>query len=351
MSKIEAFRSVFEESLTDIADRTTNNASAGGGCCLILSGGVDTCAILAAAAKLGIKYDAAVTVVTDESSSPDFGFATAAASQYGWLEHHVVQLSAQELVTKYLPVCVELLETFDGMTLRNSLVVAAALQKVVEIQPECRHVVVGDGADELFGGYSFMWGCADDPAQWKEKRDSMCAKWTFATETLANHYGLTSHSPFTAQKTVDWAIENTERSDCIGVRPIRLVFGGEAVEHKTGKLLLREAYDTVASWRRKDPIEVGSGVTIIGKDDFWKDLLPDCDFATEKEDLVQQGFVIKDKEHLINFRAFKECFKADGSGLSTKRRLEIGSGCAGCCFEIGKSSFCKICGAFPAQRS
>ena len=42
------------------------------------------------------------------------------------------------------------------------------------------HAVTGDGADELFGGYSFMWGMADDPAQWKVKRDQMCAKWTFA---------------------------------------------------------------------------------------------------------------------------------------------------------------------------
>ena len=33
--------------------------------------------------------------------------------------------------------------------------------------------LVGDGADELFGGYSFMWGCADDEVLWKERRDSM----------------------------------------------------------------------------------------------------------------------------------------------------------------------------------
>ena len=53
-------------------------------------------------------------------------------------------------------------------------------------------------------------------------------------------YGLESHSPYTEASFVEWAIGFTERSDCIGTRPIRLVHGGEAVEHETGKLVLRQ---------------------------------------------------------------------------------------------------------------
>jgi asparagine synthase (glutamine-hydrolysing) len=344
--KVEAFRSVFEEALSDIAESTNAKSR-----CIILSGGVDTCAILAAARKLNITIEAAFTVVTNDQNdnvSPDRGFAVAAAAQHG-LNHHLICITADELVATYLPPCVKLLKTFDGMTLRNSLVVAAAFQKASELG--YKHVVVGDGADELFGGYSFMWGDSDAPAQWKDKRDKMCANWTFATEALASNYGLVSHSPYMAQKTVDWAIENTERSDCIGVRPIRLIHGGETIEHETGKLILRESYDTVASWRRKDPIEVGSGITAIGKDCYWAYMISDEEFKAEKERLLQKGFVIKDKEHLVNFRAFEQCFGEDGSAFPTKKRLGLGEGCAGCCFEIGDSAFCHICGAFPAQRS
>jgi len=235
------------------------------------------------------------------------------------------------------------------MTLRNSLVVAAAMKKASELG--FKHAVVGDGADELFGGYSFMWGCAEDPEEWRRKRDKMCAEWTFATAQLAAMYGLESHSPYTEPVFVEWAIQRTGRADCIGSRPIRLVLGGEAIEHQTGKLVLREAYETLASWRRKDPIEVGSGITVIGHDPFWADLISDDELHAATTELRERGYEIKNKEHLANFRAFEAIFGSDGTAHPRKKRLGLGEGCAGCCFEIGEATFCDVCGAYPAQRA
>ena len=97
---------------------------------LILSGGVDTCAILAAARELGITFAAGITVSTGPDS-PDLPFAIAAAEEAG-LMHHVVHVTSADLVGTHLPACVKLLNTFDGMTLRNSLVVAAAMQKRID---------------------------------------------------------------------------------------------------------------------------------------------------------------------------------------------------------------------------
>ena len=242
-----ALRTELSAALTAIAGRTSPSER-----CIILSGGVDTTAILACAEGLGVTFAAAVTVLTGPDS-PDREFAVAAAAEHS-LPHHIVEVSSSALVQLYLPDCVKLLASFDGMTLRNSLVVAAAMRKASELG--MKHAVVGDGADELFAGYSFMWGCDDDAVEWKRRRDKMCQEWTFATAALASASGLVSHSPFTEPSFVAWALDHTQRADCIDERPVRLVHRGEAIQHKVGKVVLREAFDTISSWRRKDPIEV-----------------------------------------------------------------------------------------------
>lgn len=339
---VSALRTHFSAALTSIARRTKPAAKR----CIILSGGVDTCAILAAASEQNMSFAGAITVVTGDDS-PDLPFAIAAAKEHE-LPHHVVRLTAEELVSRYLPETVELLKTFDGMTLRNSLVIDAAMKKARELGFD--HAIVGDGADELFGGYSFTWGMEADPAGWKEKRDKMCANWTFATSALAGAAGITAHSPYTEPSFVAWAVAETGREDCIGRAPIAVEHGGPVVEHETGKMVLRRAYDTGSSWRRKDPIEVGSGVTIISEDPFWSGLISDADFEAAAADLRGRGFLLQSKEHLANFRAFEDAFGRDGARHPTKKRLETGEGCVGCCFEIGAATWCEVCGAYPAQR-
>ena len=346
--KIDQLRSLLADALADIAAKTTDSSR-----CLILSGGVDTCAILDASAQQGITYAGALTVVVASPDAqqygPDLLFAQAAAQKFPHMRHTIVYVTAPDLIHTYLPPCVQHLECYDGMTLRNSLVVAAAMKTAASLG--YTDAIVGDGADELLGGYSFMWGDADMPAVWKEKRDRMCQQWTFATETLANMYGMTSHGPYMAPPLVDWVLQNVEREDCIGTRPIQLVHGGEYVDHATGKLLLRQAYNTVASWRRKDPIEVGSGITIIGHDAYWKHHLSNDDFDSQTAVLRDtHGFDIKTKENLVNFRIFQQCFGEEGEQHPTLQRLQRGQGCVGCCFDIGDSMFCKVCGAYPAQR-
>lgn len=348
-TKVQAFRSIFEDVLVDIAEQTGGKSTpeAVSQRCIILSGGVDTCAIMAAARKHGIKFGGALTVVTSDES-PDLGFSSACAKEHG-IPHHIVRLTADDLVDDYLPDTIQLLKIYDGMVLRNSLVIAAVFKKAAELG--FKYAVTGDGADELFGGYSFMWA-HKDAAVWKEKRDSMCAKWTFSTDELAGKYGITAHSPYTNERTSKWAIENAERSDCIDVRPIQLFYGGEYKDHEQGKIILREAYDTVSSWRRKDPIEVGSGATIIGKDPFWSDRISDEEYENESKALAKRGYTINSKEYLVNFRIWEKTFGRDGVNLTDMKRLPVGEGCVGCCFDIGtEKMFCNLCGAYPAQRS
>lgn len=326
--------------------------------CIILSGGVDTAAIMRASADLGVTYACAITVLCGPDA-PDRAFAAAVAAEHG-LAHHVVEVTPADLIAEYLPSCVESLRTFDGMTLRNALVVAAALRRAAALG--MKDAVVGDGADELLGGYSFTWGEDDPPGTWRRKRDEMCATWTFATAALAAARGVSSRAPFTSNAFARWATAETDRADCVGVVPIRLTLEGDAIEHVAGKLPLRRAFDTVASWRRKDPIEVGSGVAVVSNDAFWSEVVADDAFEEERDAWAARGVVIKNKEHLVNFRAYVKAFGGGGGGGEdgggeddvlrhpTKKWLGPGEGCAGCRFEIGDATFCDVCGAYPAQR-
>jgi asparagine synthase (glutamine-hydrolysing) len=347
-NKQQAFRDTFESALSSIHTRTGGEDKAAiAQRCIILSGGVDTCAILSAAASIGMSFGGALTVVTGRDS-PDFGFSSACAKEHG-LRHHVVHLTADELIHEYLPMVVRQLKIYNGMLIRNSLVIAAVFKKASELG--FKNAVVGDGADELFGGYSFMWGCEGDAVEWRKKRDAMCAQWTFSTQELADMFGMRQFSPFMEPRMVDWAIANTEREDCVGVRRIRLLFGEERQEHITGKVILREAYETVSSWRRKDPIEVGSGVTVIGHDPYWKDYISDEEFKKETAELLKRGYCIKSKEQLANFRVFERVLGQDGQHGADIKRLGANEGCVDCCFDIGDKMFCHMCGAYPAQRS
>lgn len=231
MARINAseLRSTLNAALLAIAERTAPEER-----CIILSGGVDTCAILTAAKQVGVTFAGAITVLTG-ADAPDAEFAAAAAAA-SHLEHHVVTMTPADLLETYLPACVQHLATFDGMTLRNSLVVAAAMRRAAALG--YKSAVVGDGADELFGGYSFTWGMADDVDGWRAKRDKMCGAWTFATPQLAQLHGLEAHSPYTEPAFVEWALAHTGRAECIGHRPIHLTLGGERLAHACGKVVL-----------------------------------------------------------------------------------------------------------------
>ena len=87
---------------------------------------------------------------------------------------------------------------------------------------------------------------------------------------------------------------------------------GDAIDHITGKLPLRHAFDTVSSFRRKDPIEVGSGVSVVSNDAFWSEIITDDEFVRERDTWAARGVVLKDKEHLVNFRAYREAFGGGG---------------------------------------
>lgn len=101
---------------------------------------MDTSAVLCAAAEAGIKIHAAITVLTSDTAT-DEPFAQSIADAAG-ITHYPIRISLLDLLKRQLPVCIRALKTFDGMELRNAIVVCEALQKARDL---------GYGATTLMG--------------------------------------------------------------------------------------------------------------------------------------------------------------------------------------------------------
>ena len=335
---------------------------------ILLSGGVDSCAMLHAAALSNIQFAAAITVsIVHPKSNPksrapdDESYAIEAARLYNEqllphgakMIHKIVRLTPAQLIETYSPPTIKALALWGYMETRNSLIISAALNGASAVG--LTDIVTGDNADELFGGsYDcyFSKQYESDLEGWKEKRNSM-ADLPFVTQKLAKAYDITVHQPFTDQGIfVKWALKETGRNDCISKCEVQNHFEGPYEMQNCGKICLREAFCTIASWRRMDWIFRGSGAEEgnILLDHYTTHLgISTEEFALEQKRYLAMGIKLQSPEHLHNIRTFQEVF--GGLNHPTKTRYPEGDprGCISCRFEIGDEQFCHLCDEYPAQ--
>ena len=331
---------------------------------ILLSGGVDSCAILEAAYEANVKLAAAITVSIIDPDNPDRRapedelYAAEAVRLYNekmshGMGHKIVRVSPARLIHEYSPPTIKTLALWGYMETRNSLIISAAFHEASKLG--LTDIFVGDNADELFGGsydVYFDKKYINDPEGWKKKRDSM-ADLPFVTQKLARSYNIITHQPFVDRELfVKWALNATGRSDCIASCKLQTQFGEPYELQNCGKIPLREAFCTIASWRRMDWIFRGSGAEQgnILVDYYNKSAgISDGEFKAEQGHYLEKGIQLQSKEHLHNIRIFQNVF--GGLNHPTKKRYPIGDprGCVSCCFEIGKEQFCHLCDQYPAQ--
>ena len=377
----------------------------------MLSGGVDSTAILEAAFLGNVPLEAAVTVsivdtVDDDTNTNDSTttntdattdvprdelYAIEAVRCYNErldietknnksdnskqrrrqrLHHSIVRLSPKDLVETHSRTVIEALALWGYMETRNSLVMSAAFCEFKKLG--IHHVLTGDNADELLGG-SYDWYFSDrynnhDPEgeiEWTTKRNAT-ADLPYATNVIANNvYEMILHQPFRQNPLVEWATLHTTRTDCIDVHDcceLHSEHGGpvSSKRHNCGKLPLREAFCTVASWRKMDWIFEGSGGAACRNRnnkntpllvEYYETLYSDDTFEIEQiRYKANHGIRLLSKEHLHNIRIFEQVF--DGfQNHPTKEKHPIGDprGCVSCCFDHGDEAFCHLCDEYPAQ--
>ena len=293
---------------------------------LLLSGGLDTAILAYLAAKWVKPY--CITVALDGAPAPDVDYAKLVASRLK-LEHCVHYFDNEEL-EEGIRAVIRIMKSFDPMEVRNSAAIYVALK--IGRDRGMSTVMTGDGCDELFGGYSFLFGLTKEQLDAALKK--LRANMRFSSTYLAKALGVEVRLPFLDPQFKAFA---TDLDVGLKVK--------SEVGQTWGKWILRKAFENIMPpeivWRAKAPIEVGAGTTILPS--LFDSRISDLEFSEKKTRyLSEDSVVIRSKEHLFYYEIYRDVLGVP-SARATKAKT-----CPDCGANVDEgASFCRTCGAYP----
>ncbi|MEM4576114.1 MAG: asparagine synthase-related protein [Candidatus Nezhaarchaeales archaeon] len=293
---------------------------------LLLSGGLDTSILAAVASRFASPK--AFTVGFDGAPTPDIEYAKIISSKLQ-LKHVVHRFSYEELWEAIKEV-IRILKTFDPMEVRNSAVLYVSLRLAKE--HGVKTVMTGDGSDELFAGYSFLFGLSYEELKLKLKK--LWENMHFSSIPLAKELGLEAKLPFLDPEFKSFAMSISPRYK------VRRK-GGKVY----GKWILRKAFEGILPneivWRDKAPIEFGSGTAILPE--LFDERISDDEFEAKKREYLElDGVSIRSKEQLFYYEVYR-------SIVGRPHQTNVsGKSCPYCKSSVSeKATYCRTCGAYP----
>ena len=310
----------FSKNLYKILEESCNSCKSN---LIALSGGLDSSII---AYFLKQRKPNAVAVITEDFVSTDLTYCQMVSKemQLPLTIYNVKTATILEAIEE----TIKILKNFNDIEIRNNVVMYLAIKWAKENGE--KSIITGDGADELFAGYSFLINKPEEELEDEIKR--VCSVMHFPTQKIGDALGISIESPFLNDAVV-------ELSKKI---PANLKVKNEK-EKRWGKWILRKTFEKYIpqqiAWREKSPMQDGSGTTgltnlfnsIIGEEKFVEKKL-----TTEKED----GIIIRSRESMHYYEIFKKLF---GIPVDTQAK----NTCPYCKHEVKNSKFCRMCGAFP----
>ncbi len=296
---------------------------------MLFSGGLDTSVIAFVASKY-TKLEA-FTVAFENSPALDLKYAKLMANLLN-MNHTIKFFGEKEMHSAILDV-IKVLKVFDPMDIRNSVASYVGLKAAKE--NGIKGVMTGDGLDELLGGYSWLFHLNEK--ELKEYLSNMWQVMQFTSIPMAESLGLVAKAPFLDPEFKSFAYDVDTK---LMIRRKR----GEI----WGKWIMRKAYEGLLPdeivWRKKIPLEFGSGTTIFPQ--VFSEKISDKYFREKVKKYQESDQVnIRDKEHLFYYEIFRSHFGVPSEVFKDKE----GKQCPYCKAKGGnvKSRFCKVCGAYP----
>ena len=295
---------------------------------MLFSGGIDTSIL----ATIVTKYTRirGFTCAFKQANALDIKYAKLMAKQLN-IEHYMNPFD-EDQVFAAIPDVVKVLECFDPMEVRNSITITIGLKFAKSFGST--ELITGDGADELFAGYHMYYRYVGDKEKLSAKLNKMWGIMAFSANALGKHFGIEVKQPFLDPEVQKFAMSMDPRYNVQEER-------GEV----WGKWILRKAYEDVLPpelrWRDKNPIEVGSGTTILPK--YLAKKISDSEFAAKKKKIKERDNVfIRDKEQLVYYEAYRDIVGVPHAKDPDART------CPQCNSNVADNAMvCRTCGAYP----
>jgi asparagine synthase (glutamine-hydrolysing) len=288
-----------------------------------LSGGLDSSII---AYFLKHRKPKAVAVIAEDFVSTDLTYCQMISNEMGLpLSIHNVKTAE---ILEGVKETIKILKNFNDIEIRNNVVMYLAIKWAKEKGE--KSIITGDGADELFAGYSFLINKPEEELESEIKR--VCSVMHFPTQKIGKSMGISIESPFLEESVIELAKKI----------PANLKVKNEK-EKRHGKWILRKTFEKYIpqqiTWRVKSPMQEGagtSGLTELFNSVIVEEKFIESKLTTEKED----GVIIRSRESMYYYEIFKKLF-----GSPTNSNTE--NTCPYCKHDVDISKFCRMCGAFP----
>ena len=170
--------------------------------CCLLSGGLDSSLVASTLAKLSTKK--IHTFCVGMEGGEDFKYAQMVADHIGSI-HHEIKLSEKEFIDA-IPEVVRIIETYDGTTCRAS-VGQYLVSKYIKENTDFKVVYVGEGSDELTGGYLYFHNAPDEKSFDNECKRLLRDIHYFdgkRSDRAVSHFGLETRVPFLDTKFIEF---------------------------------------------------------------------------------------------------------------------------------------------------
>ena len=288
-----------------------------------LSGGLDSSII---AYFLKQRKPKTIAVIAEDFVSTDLTYCQMVSKE---MQLHLSIYNVKtEIILEAIEETIRILKNFNDIEIRNNVVMYLAIKWAKETGE--KSIITGDGADELFAGYSFLINKPEEELEDEIRR--VCSVMHFPTQKIGKKLRINIESPFLDKAVVELAKKI----------PANMKVRDENGK-KYGKWILRKTFEKYIpqqiAWRVKSPMQEGSGTS--GLTNLFDSVIDEEKFVekkltTEKEDDV----VIRSRESMHYYEIFKRLF---GSPVDDHAKTK----CPYCKHEVKDSKFCRMCGAFP----